>query len=103
MAEQLTLTTPETTLTANTWRVTEIALSVTAPSIKVTLTSDTGASFVWRYVPNDTVTEADVRMALSVINQGRFATVQSKTLDRWVLERIIALGVKAGTVTGDPE
>lgn len=102
MAEILTLTTPETFPSNATWRVLDVSINVDAPSIKVTLRSDSGRDDVWRYVVSDTVTSTQVRNAIIFINNGNFKTL-GKTLQKWLLEQIAILDNKAGTVTGTPD
>ncbi len=101
--EKLTLTTPVSSVSTTDWHVADIYLSTEAPAVKVTLVSNVGERFIYRYVPSDTVTAAQVRTALSYINQGKFMTLQGKTLERWLLEKISADGVKVGTVSGTPQ
>lgn len=100
MAELLTLAAPDTRFTITTWRLKTLRLDVEAPSIVVELVANTSESFTWRYVVSPTVTEADIRTALSVINQGKFMVNQGKSLQKYLLERMSALGVKVGTVSG---
>lgn len=100
MAEILTLATPIVPPSTTTWAVDDIYLSASAPAIKVTLVSNAGERFVYRYAPNETVTAAQVLAAISFINQGKFQTLQGKSLQRWLLDRISAEGVKVGTVSG---
>src|SRR3990167_7619399 len=101
MAEVLTLTTPVTTPDTTTWLVKTMFLDVDAPSVKIEIVSNLGEPFVWRYIVSDTVTEANVRAALSFINQGKFMVNQGKSLQRWILEQIAAdQNSKAGTVSG---
>ena len=103
MAEQLDLTAPETFPSISTWSVVDIYMSKEAPSLKVTLASNTGARFVYRVVPSATVTAAKILNALSFINQGKFMTTQGKSLQRWLLDKISAEGVKIGTISGTPD
>ncbi len=101
--EKLTLTTPVTYTSTVDWKIVDIYISTESPAVKLTLASNTNERFVYRYVPSDTVTAAQVRTALSYINQGKFMTLQGKTLERWLLEKISADGVKVGTVSGTPQ
>jgi hypothetical protein len=103
--EILTLTTPEEQIIATTWQVRAINIDADAPSIEVTLKSDTGRVFVWRYVrefgltpPPGAPTNAEILNAIQFINNGGYVA-QGKTLRQWVLERIVALKIKVGTVT----
>jgi hypothetical protein len=100
MAELLTLTTPDTKPTITTWRVKNLFFDVDTPSIKVDIASNTGESYTWRYVVSETVTVADIRTALSFINQGKFMVNQGKSLQKWILDRMSTMGVKVGTVSG---
>lgn len=103
MAEVLTLATPEVSPSVTTWRVDDIFFSVSSPSIKVTLVSNTGERYVYRAVPSETVSAAQILTGLSFINQGKFMTQQGKSLQKWLLDRISAEGVKVGTVSGTVE
>lgn len=105
MSETLVLTTPETGPSTTEWRVVTIGLDVTTPYIKVRLRSNTGQDFLWVLTPDESDPSIleDINQGLSYINQGKFATVQGKSLQRWLLEQIIARGVKLGTVSGAPD
>jgi len=102
MAEVLTLTTPVSTANIVTWDVKNIYLDKETPSIKVTLANNLGQRYVYRaVVENGTVTAADIIVGLSFINQGKFKTVQSKSLEKWLIDKIKAeLPQFAGTVSG---
>lgn len=95
--ERLDLTTLESQVLANSYQVIGLHIDLKAPNIEVTLESDTGYRFVWRYIVSGTVTETDILNAIRFINRGDFVA-QGKTLRQWILERIVALGVKSGTV-----
>jgi len=97
--ERLTPRTPEIQTVARFWQVAGIHLDMRAPNIEVTLISDEGTQFVWRYTVTETVTAADVRAVLQSINRGEFITNDKQTLNRWLLERIVASGEKTGTIT----
>lgn len=99
--ETLTLSTSETQHIAASWQVRKVHIDADAPNIEVSLRSDTGQMFVWRYVVSETVTVEQVRSSIRVINRGEFRPL-GKTLHQWLLERIVALGVKAGTISGAP-
>jgi len=101
--EILTLTTPVTSLSTTTWAIEDIYISRATPAIKVTLVSNKGERFVYRSVPSDTVTAVQIRTGINYINQGKFMTLQSKTLERWILEKISSEGIKIGTVSGTPQ
>lgn len=105
--ETLTLTTQETQTIANVWQVRAITIDADAPNIEVTLKSDTGFTFVWRYVvcdgspcPIGTGTLAQVNGAIRTINRGEFQTKLGMSLNRWILDRMDFLKVKIGTVGG---
>lgn len=98
--EKLTLATPVSAPTVTEYTIVDIYISKVAPSIKVTLLSNTGEEFVYRYVPSGTVTATQVLNAITYINQGRFKTVDNQTLQAWLLAQISAQGVKVGTVSG---
>ena len=96
MADTLTLATPETFPSITTWRVSALFIDVDAPAIKVDLVANTGARFTWRYIPSDTVTASQVLNAIGFINQGNFKVLQAKTLNKWILDQIVAAGAKVG-------
>jgi hypothetical protein len=100
MPELLTLTSPETKPTITTWRVRSLFFDADAPSIKVEIAANTGESFTWRFVEGPGITEADIRTALSFINQGKFMVNQGKSLQKWILDKMSTLGIKVGTVSG---
>ncbi|OFW05640.1 MAG: hypothetical protein A3H96_11305 [Acidobacteria bacterium RIFCSPLOWO2_02_FULL_67_36] len=101
--EILTLTTPVSGLSTTTWQIADIYMSNEAPSLKATLKSNTGERFVYRSVPSDTVTEAQIRAGLKYVNQGKFMTLEAKSLHKWLLDRISSEGIKVGTVSGTPQ
>jgi hypothetical protein len=103
MPEILTLTTPVAGPSTTTWKVEDIYLSRLAPAIKVTLVSNTGERFVFRQIPGPDITAAEILVGLSFINQGKFMVNQGKSLEKWLLDRISAAGVKVGTVSGTVE
>jgi hypothetical protein len=103
MAEILTLTTTQTFPSITTWSVENIYLDKVAPSIKVTLVSNTGERYVFRQVVDEETTAADILTGLSFINQGKFMVNQGKSLQKWLLDRISAAGIKVGSVTGTPD
>ncbi len=103
MAEILTLSASQTFPSVTMWKVEDIYLSVASPAMKVTLVSNTGERYVYRYTPSETVTEAQVLTGLSFINQGKFMTLQSKSLQKWLLDKISADGVKVGVVIGSAD
>ena len=103
MAEILTLTAAETKPPITTWRVVSLCIDTDGPSVKVEFASNTGERRVWRYLVGGSVTLANVNAAITFINQGRFATQQSKSLQKWLLEQAIVNGVfGTGTVSGTP-
>jgi len=101
--EILTLTTPVTVASTTTWQIVDIYMSTEGPSIKVTLKSNTGERYVYRSVPSETVTAAQILAGLKYINQGKFMTLQSKTLHRFLCEQMVADGAKIGTCSGTPQ
>jgi hypothetical protein len=101
MAEILTTTAPQTHPSEVTWSVVNIHLDKEAPAIKVTLLSNTGLRYNYRAVVSDTMTAAQILVGLSFINQGKFMTVQGKSLEKWALDKIASeLAEFVGTVTG---
>lgn len=111
MAEQLDLDIPETFIDIDNYKVVQLVLDQSVPFIKVTIESNTGMRLVWSLHPpvgqidGGTVgTPIDEIIAgLSFINQGKFMTVQGKSLQRWLLEQLSSKGFKVGTVSGTPE
>ena len=101
MAETLTTTAPQTHPSETTWQVVAVHLDKEAPSIKVTLLSNTGVRFNYMGVVGPNTTASDLNTGLSFINQGKFKTVQALSLENWLLKRIaLELAAFAGTVTG---
>ena len=99
--ETLTLTTPATQTIAASWRVAALNIDTDAPNIEVTLKSDRGQQFVWRYVVGENgPTASEIQNAIRFINRGDF---KPKTLNQWILEQIVAKKVKLGTVGGTPQ
>lgn len=103
MAEKLTLAVPVTPPATVEWEVIDIFLSKEAPAIKVTLLSNTGERYVYRAIPSETVPASQILAGLSFINQGKFMVQQGKSLQKWLLDRISAEGVKVGSVSGVPD
>ena len=111
MAEQLDLASPETFTDITGYRVVQLTLDTSVPFIKVTIESNTGARLVWSLHPpvgqlgGDTVGTpvAEIREGLSFVNQGKFQTLQNKSLERWLLEQMVAKGFKLGVVSGTPD
>lgn len=101
MAEILTLTTPITPPSTTTYRVRSLFMDPDAPAIKTEFLSNLGETVVWRYVVSDTVTAAQIRVALSFINQGKFMSIQGKSLQRFLIDEAQSRGVLgAGSVSG---
>lgn len=101
MAQQLDLTTAETFPSITSWKVVDFDGNTKAPFLKVTFEANTGEQRVWRLVPSETVTAAEIRQGLSFINQGKFMTVQGKSLQRWLIEQAQSRGfLLAGTISG---
>ena len=96
--ETLTLATPETLAIATTYQVVGLFVDSKAPNIEVTLESETGARFVWRYVVTEAITADEIRNAIRFINRGDFRA-QGKTLNQWVLEQLVERKIKPGIVT----
>jgi len=97
MAEVLTLTTPVTPPAITTWQVREIHIS--PEEIAVLLVSNLGQPFTWV-----SATPAQAKTLAGFINQGKFMTVQSKSLHRWIIDQLVAAGtLPSGTVTGTVE
>lgn len=105
MTEKLDLTIPSVSSLDN-WEVTSLHLNRDTPAIKVSVRSNTGVIKNLRYVPSpdDPAVEAQIRIGLSFINQGKFMTIQGKSLQKWLLEKLRDDGhLNAGVVTGSPE
>ena len=103
MPEKFTLTTPAPGPTEIDFEITGIYLGVESPAIKVDIRYNTGKTDVFRYVPSPDVTLAQVKTALTFINDGKFKTVQNKSLYKWLLEQVALQLNEQGTVTGVPE
>jgi hypothetical protein len=91
MADELTLTTPDAAVPITGWKITAVAIDVETASIQLSLKANTGARSTW----SSPLSPA----ALTFLNEGRFATQQGKTLQRWLLEQMVASGAKVGAVT----
>jgi hypothetical protein len=99
--DKLLLTAPETAPSVTDYSVEDIYISVVSPAIKVTFVSNTGDKrAVYRYVPSDTVTAAQVLTAINYINQGRFKTIDNLTLQAWLITKACQQGFKGCTVGG---
>ena len=98
--EKLILTVPVVPPAIVEWTVDDLYISVSSPELRATLISNTGERFVYRYAPDNVVTAAQVRAAISYINTGKFKTINNTTLQAWLLAQISAQGVKVGTVSG---
>lgn len=94
MAEILTLTTPESFPSITTWRVVELTLDAKHGVIHAVLESNLNTTAVYREQDADTL---DAIRALNTAN------LSIKSLQRRLLERIAARGVKVGTVSGTPD
>lgn len=99
MAEQISLTTSETEPSSTSYSISNIYFDIEASSIKVTIKSNTGKTYLWRLTPDTPELKTEILNGLAYINQGKFKTVQNKTLNTWILEQIVAKGAKIGTVT----
>lgn len=104
MSEILTLTTQKPQKpTSATWSIDAIYVFANAPSLRVDLISNVGDRFTYQLLPIDAASTALIQTALSFINQGKFQTVQGKSLQRWLLDRIaLDLPEFAGTTSGTP-
>jgi len=101
MPEKLVLTVAEPGPSLVEWSVQDFYANPKTPAVKVTYVSNTGTVKVWRYIVSETVTVAQVKAAISFINQGKFMVNQTKSLEKWLIEQGIAAGVlAAGAVTG---
>lgn len=101
MAEVLTQTIPTTFEAITTWKVAQFYVDPKSPSVKVEFESNTGTRIPWRYVVSSGVTEAQVKAAISSINQGKFMAVQGKSLEKWLIQQAQAAGIlPAGSVSG---
>ena len=103
MSEVLTLTTPQTYPSLTDYRVVHFQGNTEIPYIKITVVANTGEHRTFLLVPGEQFTLTEINSALSFINQGKFATLQGKSLQRWLLEQLIAKGLLAGTVSGSPD
>jgi hypothetical protein len=96
MAEQLDLTAPVTkTATAN-YRVSYLNMDVDGGRLMVVLTANNGDTVQKVYDATTTPTGASLLIALNK------ADLTAKSLQRRILERLIADGVIAGTISGVP-
>lgn len=91
---EITLNIPETKESITKWKIKDIYFSFASPAIKVTLVSNTGEDFVWRLIPNDIITANQILDELSLINEGKFDTLQ-----KYLLDKITFDGTKIGTVS----
>lgn len=103
MAEILTLTTPVSGVTTTTFKIVSITFGVESPSIKVDLVYNTGIRETYRMIPDENTTLAQVKAALKFINEGKFKTVDNKSLHKFLLDEIALKLGKPGTVTGTVE
>ena len=103
MAESLTLSVAVTYPSLIAWTIANVYLDMIAPSIKLELVSNTGLRTTFRLVAGENVTVGQIRAALSFINQGKFAALRGKSLQKWLLEQIQEAGFAAGTVSGTPD
>ena len=103
MAETLTLATPETFPSVTTWKVETFTGDSSVPHITVVFLSNTNQRRVWRLAVDAGAPLNTIQAGLSYINQGKFQTVQGKSLQKWLLEQWQANGGPAGTITGTPD
>ena len=104
MAEILTLTTPITLPSTTTYRVRSFFIDPDAPSIKTDFESNLGERVVWRYIVNETTTKAQVDAAISFINQGKFKTIQGKSLQKFLIQEAQSIGILGtGSISGIEE
>lgn len=107
MGEKLELTTPEISPDLSNWTVIDIYLNRDIPCIKIKVRSNiTGKDKLIRYIPDltDPSVEDMIRSGLSFINQGKFKTVQNKSLQRWLLEKLRDDGhLGPGNIIGSPD
>lgn len=104
MAESLTLDTAETKPGITSWRVRHFFIDRDGPSVKIEFAANTGETRIWRYVVDATTTETQVRNAISFINQGKFMTVDGKSLQKWLIHKAQGRGILGtGTVSGTVE
>lgn len=94
MAEQLNLTSPEIGETINDWKVTKLSLNWPGQLIVIELTSNINTKYVHQYSGQ---TATDFMIILNKIN------LSIKSLQRRILERLIADGVKLGSIIGAPD
>lgn len=101
MAEILTLTNPVAAPSTETWTVDEFTMRRVPPGIKTTFISNTGERLVWRFIPDETTTLSEVNTAISFVNQGKFKTVASKSLEKFLLQEAQSRGIlPTGSVSG---
>lgn len=91
MAENITLATPVARPSITSYRVTDLYLSFGGQKIVITLTNDVGETLRHSVVGS---TAVDLMKALNKAN------LSTKSLQRRVLELLIADGVIEGTISG---
>jgi len=102
--EVLTLATPVTYPSTTTWRIKRFDCDIDAPYIKVILVSNKNEFYTYQKLANDAASASQINNALSFINQGKFMTLQGKSLQKWLFERIQADDPNfAGTISGTPD
>lgn len=94
MAEIVTLTTPITTPNLTTYAVRMIAMDLDVPSIVIRLRGTNGENKVCSY---SGVTATNLIVALNKAN------LSTNSLQKRCLERLIADGEIAGTISGSPD
>lgn len=94
MAELITLTAPVVPPSVTDYRVTGLILNFGGQKLSVELTGTNGERLTHNYVGSTAVT------LMVSLNKANLAT---KSLQRRILERLVADGVLAGTISGSPD
>ena len=94
MAEQLDLTTPVTTPDITSWRVVYLELNWAAQSIRIGLLGTNGETSHHNY--NGEVAET-MMINLNKVN------LSTTSLQRRILERLLADGLLVGSISGTPD
>jgi hypothetical protein len=95
MAESLSLTVPVVPPTVSTYRVTSLTLNFGGQKISMELTGTNGEILI----PPPIVGSTAVTLMVA-LNK---ANLSVKSLQRRILERLVADGVLAGTINGSPD
>jgi hypothetical protein len=94
MAEQLDLTTPVSTPTLTYYKVRMLTLDRDASEILIKLRGTSGEIKIWRY---------EGAAAVSLMNTLNTVNLAVKSLEKRILEKLVADGVLTGTISGSPD